>query len=67
MTKEIKSVRAILDELEIGGEARFPLSRYDYVVSCRSRFQLSCVKRFKSNIDKEAGEVIITRSNDKPE
>lgn len=62
-TKE-KSVRAQINGLQIGAEARFPLGRYDYVVSCRTRLQMTTGKRFSSRIDNEAGEVVITRDAD---
>lgn len=62
-TKE-KSVRAQINGLAIGAEARFPLARYDYVVSCRTRLQMTTGKRFSSSIDNEAGEVVITRNAD---
>lgn len=62
-TKE-KSVRAQINELDYFEEARFPLSRYDYVVSCRTRLQTTTGKRFTSKIDYEANEVIITRIED---
>lgn len=62
-TKE-KSVRAQINGLTVGTEVRFPLERYDYVVSCRTRLQMTTGKRFSSRIDNEAGEVVITRDAD---
>lgn len=67
MAKTDKSVRALIDDLEVGASVNFPLERYEYVVSCRSRVQLVGRKRFKSTTDKEAGVVVITRTEDKPE
>lgn len=62
-TKTI-SVRAQINGLSVGTEVRFPLERYDYVVSCRTRLQMTTGKRFSSRIDNEAGEVVITRDAD---
>lgn len=63
-TKE-KSVRARINELEVGQAAEFPLVRYDYVVSCRTRLQTTTGKQFTSRIDKDRDVVVITRDNDK--
>lgn len=62
MTKE-KSVRAQIKDLEVGGSARFPLSRYDYIVNCKTRLQFGTPARWTSSIDNAAGEVLITRVN----
>lgn len=67
MTTKEKSVRAQINDLEIGASVDFPLARYDYVVSCRTRLQTTTVKQFASKIDKERGVVSITRDKDKPE
>ena len=56
-----KSVRARINGLEIGQAVEFPLERYDYVVSCRTRLQTTTGKRFSSRTDKARGVVIITR------
>lgn len=56
-----KSVRARINGLEIGQAVEFPLERYDYVVSCRTRLQTTTGKRFSSRTDKGDGVVIITR------
>ena len=56
-----------MNELEIGGAADFPLARYDYVVSCRTRLQTTTNKTFTSKIDNERDVVTITRGEDKPE
>ena len=65
-TKE-KSVRAQMNDLEVGASVEFPLGRYDYIVSCRTRLQTTTKKQFSSKIDKERGVVSITRDEDKPE
>lgn len=62
-----KSVRAQINDLEIGGAVTFPITRYDYVVSCKARLQTVTEKRFSSTQDKPNGVVIITRQNDKPQ
>ena len=56
-----KSVRARINGLEIGQAVEFPLERYDYVVSCRTRLQTTTGKRFSSRTNKCDGVVIITR------
>lgn len=62
--KKEKSVRAQINELQIGGAADFPLTRYDYVVSCRTRLQMTTDKRFTSEIKRETSVVTITRIED---
>jgi len=65
VTEAVKSVRAEINELEIGASVAFPIARYDYVVSCRTRLQQTTGKQFSSKIDGDF--VRITRNNDKPE
>lgn len=60
-TKE-RNVRAQINGLKIGEAARFPLARYDYVLSCRTRLQKTTGKRFSSKTDD--AEVVITREAD---
>lgn len=62
-TKE-KNVRAQINGLKVGEAARFPLTRYDYVLSCRTRLQKTTGKRFSSTTDNDAREVVITREAD---
>lgn len=62
--KKEKSVRAQINDLEVGQAAEFPLSRYDYIVSCRTRLQTTTGKQFTSKIDKDRGTVGITRDED---
>lgn len=64
MAKKEIPVRAQINALAVGGSVDFPLERYDYVVSCRSRLQTTTVKRFSSKINKDRGEVTITRDED---
>lgn len=68
METNTKSVRAQINDLEIGASANFPIERYDYVVSCKTRLQTTTVvKRFSSKMDTEAQVVTITRNDDKPQ
>lgn len=67
METNTKSVRAQINELEINASVDFPLERYDYIVSCRTRLQTTTVKTFSSKIDKDAQVVTITRDEDKPQ
>ena len=67
METQVKSVRAIINSLAVGDSENFPLDRYEYVVSCRTRLSTTTVKQFTSKIDREAQVVIITRLDDKPE
>jgi|LSQX01.1.fsa_nt_gb hypothetical protein len=63
-TKQKKqSVRGAINSLEVGQSVSFPLSRYDYIVNCRSRIQMICEKRFTSKIDRSNDTVVITRTN----
>ena len=57
-TKEI-SVRAQINDLEVGDAVGFPISRLDYILSCRTRLQNTTGKKFSSRIDGET--VFITR------
>lgn len=59
------NVRKEMNALKVGEAADFPIERYDYVLSCRTRLQtISGVKRFSSSTEK-AGFVTITRLEDK--
>jgi hypothetical protein len=58
-----KSVRARINELEISQAVEFPLERYDYIVSCRTRLQTTTGKRFSSRTDKTRGVVVIFRKS----
>lgn len=64
MTAELPdvNVRETINELEVGASTAFPLRRYDYIVSCRTRLQTMTEKRFSSEIDREKGVVKITRT-----
>ena len=55
------NVRETINELEVGSSTSFPLGRYDYIVSCRTRLQTTTQKRFSSEIDREKGVVKIIR------
>lgn len=57
-TKE-KSVRAQINELEVGDAVGFPVTRLDYVLSCRTRLQQTTGKKFSSRVDDNT--VFITR------
>lgn len=65
MAEKKQSVRAKINGLNVGESVAFPLTRYDYVLSCRYRLQLGSDKVFTSHQDKENNEVIITREEDK--
>lgn len=67
MENKTKSVRAQINDLEVGGWVDLPLANYDYVVSCRTRLQTTTKKQFSSKIMKDDGVVRITRDEDKPE
>lgn len=64
MAKQNKSVRAQINDLEVGASAAFPLERYDYVVSCRTRLQVTTGKLFTSKMDSDNKVVVITREKD---
>jgi len=55
------NIRAQINALEIGHVASFPLDRYEYVLSCRTRLQTSTGKKFSSKKNKKTGLVQITR------
>lgn len=61
MAKQSKSVRATINDLEVGASAAFPLARYEYVVSCRTKLALATGKVYTSRTDREKNEVVITR------
>jgi len=67
METKTKSVRSQINGLEVGSSVDFPLGRYDYVVSCRSRLCLASKKVLYSKIDVERDVVTITRDKDKTE
>jgi hypothetical protein len=64
MPKELPevNVRERINSLDIGASTYFPLARYDYIVSCRTRLQTTTPKRFSSEIDRERGVVKIIRT-----
>ena len=64
MAKQSKSVRAQINDLEVGASVAFPLERYDYVVSCRTRLQITTGKSFTSRMDSDNKVVVITREKD---
>lgn len=64
MAKQNKSIRAQINNLEVGASVAFPLERYDYVVSCRTRLQVTTGKLFASKMDSENKVVTITREKD---
>lgn len=61
MTDTIQNVHAEISALEEGQEARFPIARYDYVVSARYRIALKTKRTLTSKI--EGDEVVITRED----
>lgn len=60
-----QNVRQEILCLEVGEWARFPLFRYDYVLSCRTRLAKKLNRVYSSST--ENGEVVITRMEDKHE
>ena len=56
-----KNIRAEINALEVGESATFPLTRLEYVLSCRTRLQSVTGKKFASKRDKDKGTVVITR------
>lgn len=56
------NVRETINDLKVGTSTTFPLRRYDYIVSCRTRLQTMTNKKFSSEIDREKGVVKITRT-----
>lgn len=63
--EKLVNVRKEMLGLAIGESADFPIERYDYVLSCRTRLQtITSVMRFSSSTEK-AGLVTITRLEDK--
>lgn len=58
-TKE--NVRQIIDNLNVNEEITFPLSRYNYIISCKVRAQLLTDKKFKSSTSKENKTIKIIR------
>lgn len=55
------NIRAAINALEKSETANFDLTRYDYVLSCRTRLQKTTGKKFSSKINNAAGTVAITR------
>ena len=55
------SVRALIKNLAPGEAVAFPISRLDYVLSCRTRLQTTEGKKFSSKTDTDAAVVTITR------
>lgn len=49
-----------MNELAIGAEIEFPLHRYEYVCSCRTRLQISTGKQFTTKKEKTGITVIRT-------
>jgi|GEM_PF-5318909 hypothetical protein len=64
MTREFPevNVRESINDLDVGASTSFPLERYDYIVSCRTRLQTTTQKRFSSEIDRDNGVVKIIRT-----
>lgn len=63
--EKVINVRKDMLALEVGQSADFPIERYDYVLSCRTRLQTTTgVRRFSSSTEK-VGFVTITRLEDK--
>lgn len=64
MAKKIppkQNVSASIRALDVGDVADFPLNRYNYVVSCRSRVALSKGTAYTSEINRDNDTVRITR------
>ena len=63
-TETKQNVRGEIDALEIGADADFPIGRYEYVLSCRTKLSKATGKTFKSGTfinDKDEMRVKITR------
>lgn len=56
-----QNVRGELNALKIGEWANFPLDRYEYTLSCRTKLQGSTNKIFTSLKQKEVGRVYYQR------
>lgn len=58
-----KSARATILEMEIGQTVEFPLTRYDYIVNCKTRLQIGTTQKWASEIDRINQVVKIKRTN----
>jgi hypothetical protein len=60
-----QNVRGEIDALEISADANFPIERYEYVLSCRTKLAKATGKIFVSNTyvdDLKKARVKITRT-----
>lgn len=60
MNKKV-NVSASIKALEVGENVNFDLARYDYVVACRTRLQMTTGNKYTSRIDREKDKVNIKR------
>lgn len=59
MSDKKRNIRKEIRELDLGGSAKFPTDRRDYVLSVRSQLQLSNGRKYSSKTEDD--EVVITR------
>ena len=57
---ENTNIRGQMNDLVVGAEIEFPLHRYEYVCSCRTRLQISTGKQFTTK--KEKTGITVTRT-----
>lgn len=62
-----KPVRAQMKAMKIGAKLSWPMERYDYIVNCRTRLQMSTLMRFSSTTKEVDGQVTIERLEDASE
>lgn len=53
--------------MKIGAKLSWPMERYDYIVNCRTRLQMSSLMRFTSTTKEVENFVTIERLEDAPE
>lgn len=64
-TQQTQNVRAEINALEVGDVAMFPIARYEYVLSCRTKLAKATGRAFKStsvSLDKTKDSVFIKRT-----
>jgi len=62
--KTDEPVRAQMKAMKIGDKLSWPKERYDYIVNCRTRIQMSGVMRFSSTVKDKDDKVTIERIQD---
>lgn len=61
MDKKKTSIRSIIEPLEIGRTATFPLSRINVVRTTTYNYSLATGKRFRTRSNRESRTLVVTR------